>query len=67
MAYAIPILQSLDFDNDAVQALILAPTRELALQITEENSCCCLLPTKMKVVTLYGGEYIEKTIDQSSS
>ena len=62
MAYAIPILQSLDFDNDAIQALILAPTRELALQITEEIRAVAYYQTKMKVVTLYGGEYIEKQL-----
>ncbi|MDD4212903.1 MAG: DEAD/DEAH box helicase [Bacilli bacterium] len=62
MAFAIPILQSLDFEDGSVQALILAPTRELALQITEEIRSVAYYQSKLKVVTLYGGEYIEKQL-----
>ena len=62
MAFAIPILQSLDFEDNSVQALILSPTRELALQITEEIRAVAYYQSKMKVVTLYGGEYIEKQL-----
>jgi ATP-dependent RNA helicase DeaD len=35
-AFVLPLLQKLDFKNPALQALILAPTRELANQINEE-------------------------------
>ena len=35
-AFAIPILEYLDLDNKNIQALILCPTRELALQIASE-------------------------------
>lgn len=35
-AFAIPIVQSIDWDNRKPQALILTPTRELALQIQED-------------------------------
>ena len=35
-AFAIPILEYLNMNVDFVQALILCPTRELALQITSE-------------------------------
>src|ERR687896_1342399 len=34
-AFAIPILQRLDLDRADVQALVLTPTRELALQVAE--------------------------------
>jgi len=34
-AFALPLLQNLDYDADGVQALILTPTRELALQVAE--------------------------------
>lgn len=34
-AFAIPILSKIDTDNRATQALVLAPTRELALQVAE--------------------------------
>ena len=36
MAFGIPIIEALDRDSDKVQAVILAPTRELAIQITDE-------------------------------
>lgn len=35
MAFGIPIIERIDPESEAVQAVILAPTRELAMQITE--------------------------------
>ena len=35
-AFAIPLLSKIDFKSNSVQALILAPTRELANQIEKE-------------------------------
>lgn len=35
-SFAIPIVEKIDIDNNGVQGLIIAPTRELALQIKEE-------------------------------
>src|SRR5437879_13042948 len=37
-AFAIPILSKIDVTNKATQALVLAPTRELALQVAEAFS-----------------------------
>src|SRR5688572_25795736 len=34
-AFALPLLQMLDLDSKATQALVLTPTRELALQVAE--------------------------------
>src|ERR1044072_6336793 len=34
-AFAIPILSKIDTDSRTTQALVLAPTRELALQVAE--------------------------------
>ena len=34
-AFSLPILEQIDIDTNAVQALVLTPTRELALQVTE--------------------------------
>ena len=36
MAFGLPIIERIDRESEAVQALILAPTRELAMQITQE-------------------------------
>ncbi len=35
-AFAIPSLERLDFQNNSIQVLVIAPTRELAFQISEE-------------------------------
>ena len=35
-AFALPLLETIDPDDDGVQAIILAPTRELVIQVCEE-------------------------------
>lgn len=35
-SFAIPLVEKVDIDNNSVQGLVIAPTRELALQIKEE-------------------------------
>ena len=52
LAFLIPILNSLDTDSKLVQALILVPSRELALQI---ESVLKTMQTGFKVTTCYGG------------
>lgn len=56
-AFSLPILQSIDYGLRRVQALVLAPTRELAVQITEEMKKLGIY-TGVKVVTIYGGQSI---------
>ena len=36
-AFGLPILQQLDKKNKAIQAIVIEPTRELAIQTQEEN------------------------------
>ncbi|MDD3107294.1 MAG: DEAD/DEAH box helicase, partial [Bacilli bacterium] len=62
VSFAIPILENLDLEQSSIQALVLAPTRELAIQITEEIREVALFQKAIKVVAVYGGEYIEKQI-----
>ena len=38
-AYGIPIVEHVDPEEESVQAVILAPTRELAIQITDRSAC----------------------------
>jgi len=40
-AFGIPMVEHIDPESDAVQALVLAPTRELALQIQDELRDLC--------------------------
>ncbi|NGP45730.1 DEAD/DEAH box helicase [Bacillaceae bacterium SIJ1] len=61
LAYLLPILHQLDASNHGVQALIVAPTRELALQITAEASDL-LAHDDMDVLALYGGQQVEQQL-----
>ena len=63
-AFGIPILEHIDPESDAVQALILAPTRELAIQIRDELRELCAFQEGIRTVCLYGGQPIEKQIKQ---
>ena len=57
-AFALPILETVDEEDKSVQALILAPTRELALQVSEEiNSLKG--DRKTEVTPIYGGASME--------
>jgi ATP-dependent RNA helicase DeaD len=60
-AFMIPIVERLDAAQSRVQGLVLAPTRELALQIAAVARD--LSGTKFKTVTLYGGQPIERQLD----
>src|SRR5690554_2482433 len=62
MSFAIPILEMIDSSSDKVQAIILAPTRELAIQITEEIQEVGYFNKNIRVTSVYGGEYIERQI-----
>lgn len=52
LAYLLPLLASLEKDNTEVQALLLVPTRELAIQIEQVFK---KMNTGYKVNTCYGG------------
>ncbi len=58
-AFVIPLLEKLDPNNDSVQALILAPTRELANQVEKEIVKIGKY-TGIKSTTVYGGTGYEK-------
>jgi ATP-dependent RNA helicase DeaD len=60
-AFALPILHMINYERNKVQAIILAPTRELAVQIADETSRLGRYK-RVKVVTVYGGQPIERQI-----
>ena len=62
-AFGIPIIEHIDPQADQVQAAILAPTRELALQITAEMRELAQFKPGVRMVCLYGGQPIGKQID----
>ncbi|MBQ3532164.1 MAG: DEAD/DEAH box helicase [Oscillospiraceae bacterium] len=63
MAFGIPIIERIDPESDAVQAVILAPTRELAMQITDEMREIAVYHEGVRLVCLYGGQPIGKQIN----
>ena len=63
-AYGIPIVEHVDPEDESVQAVILAPTRELAIQIRDELRDLCAFKEGVRTVCLYGGQPIDKQILQ---
>ena len=63
-AFGIPMIEHIDAENEAVQALILAPTRELAIQIGDELRGLLTYYNGIRVAVLYGGAGIGGQIKQ---
>lgn len=61
-AFSLPILELLEEDNNNVQAIILSPTRELAVQIGNNIKDFCKYLKNVKVTTVYGGSSMEDQI-----
>lgn len=64
-AFAIPILERLDLnpENKNVQALVLCPTRELAIQVHREFEKLTKYMENISVVSVYGGQQIDKQLN----
>jgi len=65
-AFGLPMIQRLDRDVRGVQGLVLAPTRELALQVAQSIAGFGKY-ARIKVLPVYGGESINKQIHALSS
>ncbi|MEO2074001.1 MAG: DEAD/DEAH box helicase [Bacillus sp. (in: firmicutes)] len=61
-AFILPILERLRNDVDHIQALIVTPTRELALQITEEVEKLIADHKGTDVLAVYGGQDVAKQL-----
>ena len=66
-AFGLPIVQQFDISVKAPQALILSPTRELALQIAKDLENFSKNIKGAKIATLYGGSDIRKQIKELES
>ncbi|WP_410261746.1 DEAD/DEAH box helicase [Alkalibacterium sp.] len=62
-AFGLPMLQKIDVKNHNVQGLVIAPTRELAIQ-TQEEIFRLSRDKKVKVTCVYGGADIKRQIQQ---
>ena len=60
-AFGLPLIEMIDPNSRSVQALILAPTRELAIQVSEEINS---LKGRQNIITIpiYGGQSIDQQL-----
>jgi len=62
-AFGIPMVEHIDPESNDILGLILAPTRELAIQIQDELRDLCQYKEGVRTVCLYGGAPIDKQIN----
>ncbi|WP_242215376.1 DEAD/DEAH box helicase [Bacillus cereus group sp. BfR-BA-01383] len=62
LAFVLPILEKIDSESSDVQALIVAPTRELALQITAEIKKMLVQREDINVLAIYGGQDVAQQL-----
>jgi len=62
MAFAIPVVQRLDPRDRGVKALIMCPTRELAMQVCEEVAKLTAHKHGLKALPIYGGATYDRQI-----
>ncbi len=63
-AFALPMLSNLDPDDKFTQLLVLAPTRELAIQVAEAFQVYASFSKKINVLPIYGGSSYDNQIRQ---
>ena len=61
-AFGLPLVMTTDTGIDDTQALILCPTRELCMQITEDLNSFAKHTGQLKILAVYGGASIEQQI-----
>jgi ATP-dependent RNA helicase DeaD len=63
-AFALPMLGNIDPDDKSTQLLVLAPTRELAIQVAEAFQVYASFSKKINVLPIYGGSSYDNQIRQ---
>ena len=63
-AFALPMLANLDIEGNYPQLLVLAPTRELAIQVAEAFQAYASFSKKIRVLPIYGGQSDDNQIRQ---
>lgn len=61
-AFGVPILEMVDRANKKLQAVILCPTRELAIQVSEELRKLAKYKHDIRMIPIYGGQPIDRQI-----
>ena len=60
--FGLPLIQNINIEDRSVQSLILCPTRELCMQITEDISSFAHFTGRLSVLAVYGGANITPQI-----
>ena len=63
-AFGIPMLEYISLTDTRIQELVLAPTRELAVQIGQEMEKLAAFIPGVRIAVLYGGQPIAKQLNQ---
>ncbi|MEG6612155.1 DEAD/DEAH box helicase [Pseudoclostridium thermosuccinogenes] len=61
-AFGIPAIEMVDAGSEEVQVLIICPTRELAIQISEELKHVSKYKSNIGILPIYGGQPIDRQI-----
>lgn len=62
LAFTLPILQKIDLNDDRIQALVVCPTRELAMQVADETKKIAE-HLNVKVCAVFGGSNIDRQVE----
>lgn len=62
-AYGIPVIQQIDLNSHATQVLVICPTRELCMQITNDLLSFSKYMKGVKITAVYGGASIDTQIN----
>ena len=62
LAFGIPLVEKLDPELNEIQAVVLCPTRELAMQVTDEIRKALKYKEGCKIAVVYGGANMQKQI-----
>jgi len=62
VAFGIPVLEKVDPASRDIQAIVLCPTRELAIQVAEELNTLAKYRKGIIVLPVYGGQPIDRQI-----
>jgi ATP-dependent RNA helicase DeaD len=62
-AFALPLLEQIDVSNRSLQALVLTPTRELALQVYQSIKLFNN-DRRLQTLTVYGGQSIDRQVSR---
>ena len=61
-AFGIPAVDMLDLELESIQVLVLCPTRELAIQSSEELKSVSKYKSGIRILPVYGGQPIDRQI-----